>query len=123
MTLPTLDKTGGAAWQFNVNQDVGGYGVEHEDCADLLYKIKQALTTFGSVPWTVWGSCDGAGGFGNNDLNDRWTADSTYTKLKWAASGAHSWIVLEQSGLGGAQLCIDLLNANAYVCTIVWCCG
>jgi hypothetical protein len=43
MTLPTLDKTGGAAWQFNVNQDVGGYGVEHEDCADLLYRHLRLL--------------------------------------------------------------------------------
>ena len=123
MTLPTLDKTGGAAWQFNVNQDVGGTGVLRTDCADLLYKIKQALKTFGSMPWAVWGSSDSVGA-GNNDSNDRWTYDATYTKLVWVAStGVHSWIVLEQAGLGGAQVCIDLIDAtlaNTYNCTLVF---
>lgn len=120
MTLPTLDKTGATAWQFNVNQAMGGTGSYHHDCASILYAIKQSLITFGTSPWVVWGSADGTAlGFGNNDGVDRWTYDATYSKFVWSTiAPGHSWIILEQVGLGGAQFCIDLSNSYSYSLTI-----
>lgn len=118
MTVPTLDKT----WLFNVNQSVGGTGAVLGDNQDCIFKIKNALKVLGSNPWVVWGSCDGQGGstFGNGDMVDRWhSADSSH--VVWAASGNHSWIVLLQSaGMGGAQVCIDLFNANSNNLTLVF---
>lgn len=131
MATPTVDKT----WEFgtagaNVNQAVGGSGTLAYDNADFMYKIKESLKSVGlTTPWSVWGSCDGSGGgsgvgFGNNDGVDRWVTDgppNTYAKVKWAAAGSnHSWIVLEQAGLGGAQFCIDLSNATSSSATVVW---
>jgi hypothetical protein len=114
MSLPTKDKT----WLYNVNQDAGGTGVVLSDNQNCMLKIKNALIGFSSVPWTVWGSCNGAGVFGNNDGVDRWAA---IANLVWAAAASnHSWIVLEQAGLGGAQMCIDLSNAGSSIITLSW---
>lgn len=117
MALPTLDKS----WQHTVSQATGGGATNLADCQDTMYKVKNVLKAFGTLPWTCWGSCDGAGGvgsFGNGDLTDRWSATS---KLIWAAAGVnHSWIVLAQSGLGSnGSICIDLANANPYYAVIV----
>lgn len=107
MALPTLEKT----WQFNVNQIVGG--VYPNNHSDAIYRLKQSLITFASNPWTVWGSAyrhitnpgdynysNGPGGV------DYWTS---YQRCHWTnGTGNHSWIVLQQSGLGtNVAICID----------------
>jgi hypothetical protein len=69
MALPTLEKT----WQFNVNQAVAG-GSWSGSVQEALYLLKQSLITFPLKPWVVWGSCDGAGNYGNNDGIDRWAS-------------------------------------------------
>ena len=117
MALPTLNKT----WQFSVNNIVAGSATVLTSCQNLMFAIKNIMKAFGTSPWTVWGSNDGqgAGHFGNGDANDRWAAS---TNLIWAATGAnHSWIVLQQGGLGGnAAICIDCRDAstNPYNCII-----
>lgn len=73
--------------------------------------------------WSVWGSCDGAGNFGNNDGVNRWDTTGALdpTKLVWAAAASnHSWIVLKQTGIDtNFSICVDLSNANSYIATVV----
>ena len=132
MTLPTLDKTGGAAWQFiangvsSVNMSVGGSGTMLTDNKLTMYAIKAALKGFASTPWSVSRSC----GYTDKAAPPTrvWTADATdnwtdYLCVDWAAAGSnHAWIVLTQSGLGSAQVLIDcnVANANSYNCTIIF---
>lgn len=110
MALPTVEKT----WQYNVNTLCGGLGTSLACSQDALFKIKQALIGFGTLPWTVWGSCDGTGGagsFGNNDSVDRWI---DYGDIIWSTSTSpRSWIVLKQSGLG----------TNTSICLYPWTSG
>lgn len=84
---------------------------------DLLFKIKEALIT-GNGAWTVVRSSNGV----TADDSDNWNAD---TDLVWAVAGsAHSWIVLEQAGMGAGSLqwCIDLnyaYNYTSYITPLV----
>lgn len=116
MSLPTLAKT----WQYNVNQAIAANAVIATQCAGLMYAIKASMVSIGTLPWTVWGSCDGAGNFGNNDAVDWWAAASDCV---WNTGGNnHSWIVLKQAALGANfSICIDLnkASANAYDCSII----
>ena len=98
VALPTLEKT----WQHTVNTTVACDGSSH-----LLLAMKNALKSFGTLPWTVWGSCRGVvGGYGNNDGVDRW-ANSTNVVMGIPGS-LHSWFVLTQNGLGtGAAVCLE----------------
>lgn len=106
MALPTLEKS----WQFNVNQTTATSGTLATDCKSVMYKLKTSLTGFSTSPWTVVSSSDGS----TYGASDKWTSSST---LVWNSSGnAHSWIVLQQTGINGSgttQICIDLLSSNA----------
>jgi len=101
MALPTLEKT----WQFNVNQSTTTSGVLLTDCRNAMLKIKQSLTGFTSG-WTVVSSSNSV----TASAADNW--GSTITNLVWNPAGtAHSWIVLQQTGVNGSgttQICIDL---------------
>lgn len=100
MTVPTKIKTWNAIVKsvYNSNVDIGN--------RMALYEIKAALIT-GDGAWTVVGSSDSVNA--SMDGTDRWT---DYTKIVYS-TGAHSWIVLEQSGLaGGFQIVIDCNQAN-----------
>lgn len=105
MTAPVATET----WN-NLHVSVVGGGDEDERNRELMFKIKDALITgVDQGEWTVVSSSDHI----TADANDNWTVD---TDLVWAAAGsAHSWIVLQQAGMGGGsfQFCIDL----AYVDT------
>jgi hypothetical protein len=108
--LPTLSKT----WQFSLN-NLAAAGVSLLTAnQNLVFAIKEALKSFGTLPWTCWGSSDGVGACGNGDSNDRWAAA---TNCVWATAGTnHSWIVLTQTGLdagGHGAICIDLNVAAA----------
>lgn len=114
MALPTVTKT----WQYNVNQmmrtSTGTAAARYlADNRALLLAIKNGLIGFASSPWTVWGSSDGVGNFGNNDANDRWAAAAN---LIWANAGTnHSWIVLKQTNIAANyQICIDLIPTLVY---------
>ena len=93
MPTPSLSKT----WQHNVNNVVTSQA-ELPWSRDFLFRIKQALTGFATLPWTVINSSNGVDVGG-----DRWAGPGS---LVWN-TGAHSWIILQQPGTGG-QLCIDL---------------
>ncbi len=116
MTLPTKTYT----WEFKLNQGLNGYLYDYDGAQSetgistqgyLLWMIKEALkdsSTFTS-PWVVKGSSDKYTA-GAMDNVDRWT-DAAKVK---EGSTNHSWIVLEQAGLGGSQLLIDLINTYNY---------
>lgn len=114
MALPTLDKT----WQVSSTIINGG---NYTNCnSQAFFNAKQSMKNFGSSPWTVWGSSNGAGAFGNNDGVDRWAA---YTNVVFSTAGNnHGWIVLKQTGLGtNAAICFDALcfGGLAYYASIV----
>jgi hypothetical protein len=97
---PALTKS----WHFNVNQVLPAQGTALACDQLVLFTIVQSLTTLGPHPWQVRGSSNaisasllplGAAGPGTGWAS---TAD-----LVWSAAGAHSWIVLRQTGLGGAH--------------------
>jgi len=97
MSLPVLEK----AYEFDVNQAVGGTGTVDPDNRDCFFKIKQSLIGLPSGNWIVSASSDSAVA----DLADNW-ADAA-TDLVYAVPPAvHSWIVLTNTA-NGAQLCID----------------
>lgn len=111
MALPTLSKT----WQFNVNNVIGPQ-YDTKQCYDLMWiTIKNALKGFGTNPWAVKGSCNSSAA--GMDNVDRWSTVSDIVH----ATGAHSWIVLAQTGLGGTMpsICIDMVSATVGTGTIV----
>lgn len=111
MALPPIVKT----WQHDVNQTI--YNADPETCTDeLLLAIKNSLIGFVTNAWTVWGSCDGAGGFGNDDAVDRWTDASDL--VHQAEGTAHSWMVLENSETG-VQMCFNFTNWLPYSLEVV----
>ncbi len=69
----------------------------------VLHTIKEIMKGVALGAWTCVGSSDSvAAGL---DAVDRWAAP---TNLVWSV-GAHSWIVLKQTGIGpNFQLCFDL---------------
>ena len=104
MSLPTLEKT----WQFNVNQSGTASGNVTTDCRATIFKIKQSLTGFASNPWTVALSSNGS----SSGASDYWASSSD---VIWNNAGsAHSWIVLQQTGVTGGpvQLLIDCGTNN-----------
>lgn len=114
MALPSLEKT----WQFDLNNRVhadssGAFNTDDfiNDKRLLLYGIKEAMIGFSLNPWTVAGSSTpSAGGM---DAVDRWTGtiDNSVIRCSDNDSVAHSWIVLEQSNVGGSGIHI-LLNCR-----------
>jgi hypothetical protein len=114
MTLPVPEKT----WQFNVNQTAYTSGAQATDNASLLYAIKASLIGFGTAPWTVSGSSNGAGA-GAMDGVDRWASAAN---VIWNTTGNnHSWIVLKQTGIDvGFEVLIDCNVAQQYYLTVTW---
>jgi hypothetical protein len=125
MALPTLEYP----WRFKNNIDLNTTGTLLGDYRQLLLTIKNSLITNTgwtdstgvgaslTIPWTVVASSDGVI---TADLNDNWLAVGN---LVWAAAPtAHSWIVLRQIGINGANvdLCIDLSNATESILTLAF---
>jgi hypothetical protein len=109
MAMPTKEKT----WQYNVNQLPGG------GSKPQLLAIKNSLTGFGVLPWTVWGSCN-ATLYGNNDGVNRWITTGDLNWVGEAGSTTRSWIVLKQTGLGvDASICYEMNTNSATQCITV----
>lgn len=129
MAPPTLVRT----WQFAVNRvmpDLGA-GTPNATNRRLLRTIKNMLigadgltwtdkdgsTVTPSGHWTVVASSDSS--TAGHDAVDRWAADAN---LVWATAGsAHSWIVLQQTGIGATfQILIDCdaTSSNSHDCDI-----
>src|SRR5579885_3685790 len=101
MGAPTLSKT----WQSLTNFSVATTGNATTDHQQTLLKVKKQLVAFGSSPYSVRSSSNSV----SANTSDNWNSN---TDLVWN-SGAHSWIVLRQTGLGStSDICIDLLNAT-----------
>jgi hypothetical protein len=111
MALPTLTKT----WQFNVNNLQAAQGSRLADDRQFLLNIKNALLGFGTNPWTVRYSCDGTTAGTAGDGVDRWSAQN---KVIFSSGGAHSWIVLQQSGINtGFQVLLDCNSTTSAAST------
>jgi hypothetical protein len=106
MAIPTLEKT----WQYNVNQAIASVGTADGDMKKLVLAMKNSLTGFSSSPWTVVRSSNGT----TVAASDLWTSVSAMVNTY--DGSAHSWIVLEQTGVTGGpfQLCIDLNYSGMY---------
>lgn len=125
MALPTLART----WRFHVNNVVTAQGTVLTTARRLM-RLIVTNAYLGGGSWTdsagaavpgpslttVVGSSNGT--TAALDGVYRWVAD---TDLVWAAAGtAHSWIVLEFTGMAqNFQLCIDLSNVTASSATVV----
>jgi hypothetical protein len=113
MGAPTKDKT----WNFSPNNacySTAQTDLQHHQLA--MFRIKECMKGFANYAWTCQGSSDSA--TSGMDASDRWVAS---TNLIWAASGAHSWIVLRQAQITAQfEVCIDLLyTASARQAVIV----
>ncbi len=99
MAAPLQTKT----WQFSNNNGIffgASATITHQQ---VLFQIKLSLVSFGTLPWTVSGSSNSVAS--GMDAVDRWVSS---TNLVWSA-GAHSWIVLRQTGIASqCELLIDL---------------
>lgn len=102
MPMPTLAKT----WQHS-QVSVSALGSLALQNADTMFRLKNALVSFGTLPWTVVSSSDSS----TAGASDKWLAAANCV---WANSGSnHSWIVLKQTGIASNfQICIDL-NVSA----------
>lgn len=110
MSLPVLAKT----WQFNKNQAITAQGTSLATSRLLMRTLKNGLIGFALLAWAVQGSSNSV--TAAMDGVDRWAAD---TDLVWAA-GAHSWIVLRQTGIAtNYEICIDLNTSTDTNATIV----
>lgn len=110
MSLPVLAKT----WQFNKNVVVPAQGSSLATSRLLMRSLKNGMIGFALMAWSVQGSSNSVAAA--MDGVDRWTTD---TDLVWAA-GAHSWIVLRQTGIAtNYEICIDLNTGTDTSATIV----
>jgi hypothetical protein len=129
MALPSLTLT----QQFLVNQTLALSGTLETQTDNFLLGVKNGMkaSTSGftasdgsSLPsptggWTVWGSNNGAGAFGNGDGVDRWSAIGDIVHN--TAGNNHSWIVLRQTGLASnAALLLDCNSATVNNLTMVF---
>ncbi len=112
--MPTPSKV--KTWQYNVNQTLTAAGTQLAHNQKNLRAIKTSLVGFGTLPWVVRYSCDSVTAGTPGDLVDRWTADAN---LVWAA-GAHSWIVLRQTGIASTfEIVIDLPTSTSNDVTVL----
>lgn len=114
MALPVLTKT----WQYDVNQSIAASGTILTDNRTLMLAVKDSLIGFALSPWTVNYSCDGVVAGVAGDAVDRW---NVIGDLAWDSAGnPHSWMVLQQAGLGGGQFLIDLNGFNSQNISLVF---
>jgi len=115
MALPTPEKS----WIFKVNQAVPA-GVDYGTCSqNILFNLKQSLTTSSgwtdsvgtpvtnTHPWTVTSSSNGTGGAAN--LSDNWLSPANIN-----CNGTNfSWVVLRQSVLNPLfEICFGVSNVG-----------
>ena len=91
-------------WQFDVNQIIPNSNDNVTYRKDLLFAIKESLVGFENSPWVVAGSSDSVNGA--MDGVDRWLSSADVVNGNQGV--AHSWVILEQPGLGGLQLRLEL---------------
>jgi hypothetical protein len=112
-------------WRFKVNQVLATTGTNQGDNRQILLAIKNSLITAAgwtdsagaaatlTTPWVVAASSNGTVA----DTNDNWNSTSD---LVWG-TGAHSWIILRQTGINGQniEICIDLNTSQTFYGNII----
>jgi len=108
MALPTLTKT----WQFNVNNALASFGTAALDNKNLLLQQKNALMGFGTLPATMFYSCNSVTAGTAGDGVDRLATAANFVANN--AGSAHSWYVLKFPGIGSNfQFLLDYNNNAA----------
>lgn len=111
MALPSLSKT----WQYSVNNTITATGTYSDTCRNAIFSIKNALVSFGTLPWTVVSSSDGADTTAASDL---WATSANI--IGNTAGVNHSWIRLRQTGIASNfELLLDCTSAGLYAGTLV----
>lgn len=111
MSLPALSKT----WQYSVNNTITATGTYSDTCRNAIYSIKNALVSFGTLPWSVISSSDGAGNSGASDL---WASSANV--IGNTAGSNHSWIRLRQTGIASNfELLLDCTTSALYQGTLI----
>lgn len=111
MSLPTLSKT----WQYSVNNTITATGDYSTTARNAIFSIKNALVSFGTLPWTVVSSSDGAGTAAASDL---WATSANI--IGNTAATDHSWIRLRQTGIASNfELLLDCTSSGLYAGTLV----
>ncbi len=123
MALPTVTKS----WQFAVNQSFSDgtlattrtmiRAIKNQliGAGGLTWTDSTGTTTTPTGNWTVIGSSNGV--TAGIDAVDRWAADGDL--LFNTAGSAHSWIILQQTGISATfQMLIALDNTSFYNATI-----
>jgi hypothetical protein len=110
MALPVLDKT----WQHDINQSIT-YTTNLGTAQALMFAIKESLTGFGTLPWTVVSSSNAT----TASAADNWASSADLTWTYSGSGAARSWIVLKQTGIAANfQICIHLFrnstNSNVH---------
>lgn len=111
MSLPALSKT----WQYSVNNTITATGTYSDTCRNAIYSIKNALVSFGTLPWSVISSSDGEGNSGASDL---WASSANI--IGNSAGSNHSWIRLRQTGIASNfELLLDCTSSTLSTGTLV----
>lgn len=110
MALPVLAKT----WQHNINQLVTAQGTELDTGEKVMFTIKNSLLNFALSPWTCSGSS-------NSSVAALDGVDRIITTANIVGSaGAHSWIVLRQTGIAtNYEICIDWSSNSSNGITLI----
>lgn len=108
MPVPVKSKT----WQYNCDNASPPQGSALLSNKRIFRLIKDAMIGFASSPWVVKRSSNAVVA----NTSDNWASDSDIV----AGGGAHSWMVLEQAGIGpGFQVCFDLNSAGSTTASII----
>lgn len=111
MSLPALSKT----WQYSVNNTITATGTYSNTARNAIYSIKNALVSFGTLPWTVVSSSSGTGTSGASDL---WASSANI--IGDTAGSNHSWIRLRQTGIAtNFELLLDCVSSDLSSGTLV----
>jgi hypothetical protein len=110
MALPVLAKT----WQFDVNQSVAAQGTALDTGERIMFTIKNSLLGFTTNPWICSGSSNSVAAA--LDGVDRIVTTANIV----GAAGAHSWIVLRQTGIAtNYEICIDWNSSGSNSISLV----
>lgn len=107
MALPTLTKV----WQFSNNNALTVGATAQESQRKLMFKIKQILVGFTTLPWTVVASSNGVVA----NSSDNWNALGDV--VFGSGSNARSWIVLKQTGIASNFQILIAANNGALAVT------
>ena len=109
MALPVLAKT----WQYAENQAVAAQGSGLATMRRVIRTSVDSMLGFASTPWMIIGSSNAVAS--GMDAVYRWATDAD---VIWSG-GAHSWVVLQQTGISTTfQVCFDLNSSSSQMVVV-----